>query len=61
MTISAVGAQAQQTQITVSDIRSENGQVILSVFKDEKSYEDEKPFRKKSRLIKNPLKTERWW
>ena len=43
---SAAGANAQHTQITVSGIRSDKGQVIVSLFKDEASYEDEKPFKK---------------
>jgi len=37
---------AQNTQVTVSGIRSPKGQIILSVFKDEKTFEEEKPFKK---------------
>lgn len=34
------------TQITVSGIRSAKGQVVVSVFKDEKSFDEEIPFKK---------------
>jgi len=36
---------AQNTQIIVTGIRSPKGQVIVSIFKDEKGYEEEKPFK----------------
>ncbi|GLU51179.1 DUF2141 domain-containing protein [Dyadobacter frigoris] len=35
--------QAQNTQVNVSGIRSEKGQIVLNVFKDEQSYQKEQP------------------
>jgi uncharacterized protein (DUF2141 family) len=36
---------AQDTQIKVSGMRSVKGQIVLNVFKDSKSYNDEKPYK----------------
>lgn len=38
-------AQTQNTQVTVTDIRSDKGQIVLNVFKDEQSYQKEQPFK----------------
>jgi uncharacterized protein (DUF2141 family) len=38
-------AQAQTTQVLVSGIRSGNGQLLLNVFKDNETYDKEKPFK----------------
>lgn len=39
--------QAQRvTEIKVTDIRSAKGKILLNVFKDNASYDDEKPYKK---------------
>lgn len=43
--LSSVQAQTQNTQVTVSDIRSDKGQIVLNVFKDEQSYQKEQPYK----------------
>jgi uncharacterized protein (DUF2141 family) len=37
--------QAQETQVKVTGIRSPKGKIILNVFKDNESYDDEKPYK----------------
>jgi len=37
--------QAQETQVKVTGIRSPKGKIILNVFKDNASYDDEKPYK----------------
>ncbi|SFF02191.1 Uncharacterized conserved protein, DUF2141 family [Chitinophaga sp. CF118] len=39
-------ALAQNTQVTVTGIKSVKGQIVLNVFKDNKSYDDQKPYKK---------------
>ncbi|MEP6929805.1 MAG: DUF2141 domain-containing protein [Flavobacterium sp.] len=39
-------AHAQDSSVTVSDIRSAKGQIILNVFKNSESYEKESAFKK---------------
>lgn len=38
--------KAQETQIKVTDIRSEKGKIILNVFKDNDSYDKNQPYKK---------------
>jgi len=38
-------AQTQETEVRVSGIRSEKGKVILNVFKDNETYNKEKPYK----------------
>jgi uncharacterized protein (DUF2141 family) len=38
--------QTQETQVKVTGIRSPKGKVILNVFKDNETYDDEKPCKK---------------
>jgi uncharacterized protein (DUF2141 family) len=37
--------QVQETQVKVTGIRSPKGKIILTVFKDNKSYDNEQPFK----------------
>lgn len=37
--------QTQTTQIAITDIRSGNGQILLNVFKDQGTYDDNKPMK----------------
>ena len=39
-------AFAQNTKVKVTGIRSVKGQIVINVFKDEKTYDDEKPYKK---------------
>ncbi|MEO6687121.1 MAG: DUF2141 domain-containing protein [Dyadobacter sp.] len=41
----SAGVHAQNTQVTVSQIRSDKGQIVLNVFKDQQSYDNEQPFK----------------
>ncbi|MBE9461994.1 DUF2141 domain-containing protein [Dyadobacter subterraneus] len=43
--LNGANAQTQNTQVTISDIRSEKGQIVLNVFKDEQSYQKEQPYK----------------
>jgi len=45
LTFAMTNVKAQNTQITVSNIRSSKGKIMLSLFKDEKSFKDAKPFK----------------
>ena len=38
-------AQTQTTHVTISGIRSGNGQILLNVFKDNETYDKEKPVK----------------
>ena len=38
-------AQTQTTQVTISGIRSGNGQILINVFKDNATYDKEKPVK----------------
>lgn len=38
-------AQAQETKVKVTAIRSEKGKIILNVFKDNTAYDSEKPYK----------------
>lgn len=42
----AYNTQAQNTQVTVSGIKTAKGQIILNVFKDNKTYDEEQPFKR---------------
>lgn len=42
----AILAQAQNTQVTISNIKSSKGQILLSVFNDDESYNSNKPSKK---------------
>ena len=44
-TLFASYAQAQETQIKVTDIRSAKGEIILNVFKDNASYDKQQPYK----------------
>jgi len=37
--------KAQETQVKITGIRSPKGKIILNVFKDNASYDDEKPYK----------------
>lgn len=39
------GVHAQNTQVTVSDIRSEKGKIVLNVFKDDQGYQSDHPYK----------------
>lgn len=39
-------AEAQETQVKITDIRSDKGKIVLNVFKDNASYDAEQPYKK---------------
>jgi uncharacterized protein (DUF2141 family) len=42
---SSLKAQTQTTQVTISGIRSGNGQILLYVYTDEETYDNQKPVK----------------
>ena len=60
LTFAMTNVKAQNTQITVSNIRSSKGKIMLSLFKDEKSFKDAKPFKTTS-YEKKVWQTEAWY
>ncbi len=58
--VSAITVQAQTVNVTVSNIKSTQGQIIIAVFKDQQGFKDEKPVSRqkfpKSAVSKGVLK-----
>lgn len=44
--ISSADVVAQKVKVSVTSIRSEKGQLILAIFKDQQSFKDNKPFKR---------------
>lgn len=44
--LNGINAQAQKTKVNVSEIKSDKGNIVLSLFKDQETFKNEKPFKK---------------
>jgi uncharacterized protein (DUF2141 family) len=59
ITACSLTLNAQDIEVLITGIRSTQGQVLISVFKDQKSFDDEKPFTikyfKKSNISKGEM------
>lgn len=44
--LSASSLKAQEANVTITNLRSNKGKIILQVFKDNESYDDEHPFKR---------------
>lgn len=54
-----IHAQAQKTKVNISEMKSDKGNIVLSLFKDQETFSNEKPFRKivftKKGLVKGAI------
>ncbi len=44
--LNGITALAQKTKVNVSEIKSDKGNIVLSLFKDQETFRNEKPFKK---------------
>jgi len=58
--ISPMISGAQNIEVYITNIRSTDGSVMISIFKDQESFRNEKPFKeikfKKTKMVENAMK-----